>query len=318
QGLDIREFANVLSRRRHTLLAIPIMAAVIVGAISLLVEPTFTAVTTFVPEARPQSSTLPSSLVGLAGQLGVSLGGEASQSPRFYAEVIKSRELLERILLAHYQDPAGNPVAGDSVTLLRILRVRGKSLADSLQEGVKELDKRITGRADNQTNIVRLSVESHYPTIAALVANRIVEYLNEFNTKTRQSQARERRKFVEARIADGDRDLRQAEDELRGFYEMNRSWQQSPQLVFEEGRLRRQLDIHQEVYLTLRREYETARIEEVNDTPVITVIDVAVPPQKKSKPKRSLLVLLSLMLGTIASAVWVVGETYLRRQIPGP
>src|SRR5439155_11813143 len=33
------------------------------------------------------------------------------------------------------------------------------------------------------------------------------------------------------------------------------------------GRLRRQVDVRQEVYLTLRREYETARIDEANDTP---------------------------------------------------
>ena len=52
-----------------------------------------------------------------------------------------------------------------------------------------------------------------------------------------------------------------AEEQLRGFYERNRSWQQSPQLTFDEGRLRRQVEIRQEVYLTLRREYETARVE---------------------------------------------------------
>src|SRR5438132_8548828 len=52
------------------------------------------------------------------------------------------------------------------------------------------------------------------------------------------------------------------------------------------------VDIRQEVSLTLRREYETARIEEVNDTPVITVIDPPVPPHERSSPKRLLLVLM--------------------------
>jgi len=143
------------------------------------------------------------------------------------------------------------------------------------------------------------------------VANAFVTYLNAFNTQYRQSQAREQRRFVEQRLADGANELRDAEENLRTFYERNRSWQQSPQLTFEEGRLRRQVEIRQELYLTLNREYETARMEEVNDTPVITVIDTATAPVKKSKPKRALLVGIALVLGGMVGAFWAAGAEYL-------
>ena len=311
EGVNLVEFANILVHRWRILVGLPLLTAVAAGIVSLIIPRTFTATTSFVPEARPETR-LPSGLAGLAGQFGISLGSQASQSPRFYAQLAGSRELLERVLLSRYADPRADASARDTTTLLRILGVRGKSIADSLHNGVKKLSKQVSANVDNQTGIVRLSVDSRHPALAAIVANRIVEYLNEFNTKTRQSQARERRKFVEARITDGDHDLRQAEDDLKRFYEKNRSWQQSPGLVFEEGRLRRQVELRQEVYLTLRREYETARIEEVNDTPVITVIDVAVPPQEKSKPKRSLLVLLSFLLAVVASVAWIAGEQYVK------
>src|SRR5207302_3590136 len=137
--------------------------------------------------------------------------------------------------------------------------------------------------------------DAAYPVLAAAVANRFVAYLNDFNTKSRQSQARERRKFIEQRLADGEGELRTAEESLRTFYERNRSWQQSPQLVFEEGRLRRQVDLRQEVQRTLRREYETARIEEVNDTPVITVIEPATLPTQPSAPRLGALLGLVLL-----------------------
>src|SRR5207247_10065243 len=163
-------------------------------------------------------------------------------------------------------------------------------------------------QVDDQTGMVRANVTSWYPELAAAIANRFIDYLNDFNTRKRQSQARERRKFVEQRITAAELELRAAEEELRTFYERNRSYQQAPQLVFEEGRLRRQVEIRQEVYLTLKREYETARIEEVNDTPVITVIDVAVVPQEKSWPKRTLFVVLSFLLALLARVVWVVGH----------
>jgi uncharacterized protein involved in exopolysaccharide biosynthesis len=156
-------------------------------------------------------------------------------------------------------------------------------------------------------------VDAQYPELAAAIANKFVEYLNAFNTEYRQSQARERRTFVEQRIAQIEHELRNAEEGMRTFYERNRSWRQSPQLIFEEGRLRRQLEIRQEVYLTLRREYETARIEEVNNTPVITVIDPAVPPQERSKPKRKLLLILAISLGGMAGAFWAFSAEYVER-----
>src|SRR5207244_4232373 len=152
-----------------------------------------------------------------------------------------------------------------------------------------------------------IDVDARFPQLAAAVANRFIECLNDFNTKTRESQARERRKFVEGRLADGERDLRAAEEDLRTFYERNRSWQQSPQLVFEEGQLRRQVEIRQEVYLTLRRDYETARIEEVNDTPVITVLDIAVPPERRSKPKPILVAALAFFIAAIVGVSWAFG-----------
>src|SRR3989475_489112 len=310
--ISVLELLNVLLKRWRILIALPLSVAVLVALISIINPATYTASTTFVPEVRTQGR-LPSGIAGLAGQLGISLAAEPTESPRFYAAVVRSRELLERILASKYEHPLYTGVAPDSATLLQILEVNGRDSADSLHQGVKALDKLVSVRVDNQTNIVRLSVDARDPALAAAIANRFVAYLNDFNTKTRQSQARERRKFIEERLADGEEELRTTEERLRGFYERNRSWQQSPQLVFEEGRLRRQGEIRQEVYLTLRREYETARIEEVNDTPVITVIDPAAPPQHKSSPNSVLLVLFALVLGAIVTLCWALGAEYLER-----
>ena len=91
--------------------------------------------------------------------------------------------------------------------------------------------------------------------------------------------------------------------------------------MFEEGRLRRQVEVRQELYLTLRREYETARIEEVNDTPVITVIDSALVPQRKSRPNRPLWAVLALMLSGMFAVFSALGAEYMaraRRHREGP
>src|SRR6266542_2994417 len=306
------ELAKMFVRHRRATVGLPLLVALLTGILSFLVSPTYTAITTFVPEASPQAR-LPSGLASIATQFGLSLGSEGSKSPKFYAEVVRSRELMERVLLSNYVDPQQKQhTVTDSATLLHILGVKGRDSADSLYRGVKKLSRLVAVRVNDQTNIVTLTVDTHYPALAAAVANTFVAYLNAFNAQYRQSQAREQRKFVEQRLVDGERELRGAEEDLRTFYERNRSWQQAPQLTFEEGRLRRQVDIRQELYLTLKREYETARIQEVNDTPVITVIDVAAPPVKKSKPQRILLVAIALVLGAIVGATWAAAAEYVK------
>ncbi|MGH7546743.1 MAG: hypothetical protein ACREMM_01055, partial [Gemmatimonadales bacterium] len=74
---------------------------------------TYTATIAFVPEARPQAR-LPSALSGFFGQLGLSLGAEASESPRFYATVLKGRELMERVLLTAFADPRPGAASGEA------------------------------------------------------------------------------------------------------------------------------------------------------------------------------------------------------------
>jgi uncharacterized protein involved in exopolysaccharide biosynthesis len=309
---SVLEILNVLLKRWRAVVGVPVTAALVVLGVSFLVSPSYTGTTTFAPEIRSEGG-LPTDLAGLAGQLGISLGGEASQSPRFYAEVAKSRGILDRLLLARYPDPRLEGQPGDSITLLALLRTGGRNGVDSLERGAKKLAGLLSVGVDAQTNIVTVRAESPYPDLAAAVPNRLVAFLNDFNAQTRQSQARERRKFTEQRVAAKEQELRDAEEALKRFYQANRSWQESPQLVFEEGQLKRRVDLSQELYRTLQREYETARIQEVNDTPVITVIDAALVPHRKSGPKRKLWALAALILSGVFAVSWAFSAEYLMR-----
>lgn len=303
---------NIFLRHWRVVVGVPVIALVVVLIGALITPPTFTATSTFVPEAATQSR-LPSSLSGLAGQFGITLGSEPAQSPRFYADLVRSREIMEHVLLTRFLRYDDRNDVSDSASLMQFLQVRGRTVADSLARGVKQLRRSVSIRVNPQTNVVTLSIDARNPHLAADVTNTFVQYLNDFNASTRQSRARERRKFVEQRVGEGERDLRRTEASLMTFYERNRSWQQSPQLTFQEGALRRSVQIQQELYLTLKREYETARIEEVNDTPVITVIDRAVPPRERSKPRLASLLALTLVFGTIVGTLCAVVVDQLER-----
>ncbi len=264
-------------------LALSFGAAVATAVIMLIMPVTYASSASFVPEIQSQQR-LPASLAGLATQLGVNIGGEPSRSPPFYADLLRSREILERVLSARVQDPNG---------------------------GTDTLRSRVTVAVDPRTNVVRLDVEARSPVAARDVARLLLQQLSAFNLDTRQNTARNRRQFVEGRVAATEQELRTAEDGLRTFYDRNRQWQNSPQLRFEEQRLTRQVAVQQELYLTLRREYETARIEEVNNTPVLTQIDEPEIPGRRIRPKRTLTVLVvTTIAGLLACGLAIAIERH--------
>jgi uncharacterized protein involved in exopolysaccharide biosynthesis len=293
---------EALTRRYRLVLGLPFAAAVVTSVVVLFMPQSYASTASFVPE-NPTASRLPSNLAGLASQLGVNLGSEASRSPAFYADLLRSRQILGDVLTAKVLEPG----SADSVTIMSLYRVTGSTPERRQDDGVKVLRNKITVGVDQRTNVVRVALEAPSPVAARAVLQLLLDRLADFNVHTRQSTAGERRKFIEERTASAEQDLHGAEQTLRAFYERNRQWQSSPQLRLEEQELNRQVTIQQELYLTLRREYETARIEEVNNTPVLTIIDHPTVPGRRSRPQRTVTVLLvSFVVMLLASALAIL------------
>lgn len=296
------ELLTPLVRRWKLLASMTLGAASLTAVYSLLVPSVFTAATTFTPEVSA-STGLPGSLaglVGLAGQFGLTPPSGGSVSPDFFASVLRSRELLTTTLRSEFADPRASE--GTRVTLLNILRVRAPTESARLAEGVRRLGGLTSASVDRRTGIVTLTVRLRDPRLVADVANHMVELLNDFNLRQRQSQFREQKRFAGERLQQAERELRQAEGELLRFLQSNRQYRGSPLLEFEHDRLERQVQVRQEVFLSLTKAYEDARIAEVRDTPVLTIIDGAVPPVRRTSPRRRLMVMLAALAGLVAAA----------------
>jgi uncharacterized protein involved in exopolysaccharide biosynthesis len=240
----------------------------------------------------------------LASQFGLNVRSTTSFSSDFFAEVLDSRELLRATLLSKFADP-DRP--GSSRILLDILDVRGRTEEDRINEGIRRIEEDISQRVDRRTGIVTLSVTGPSPTLVAAIANRMIQLLNTFNVERLQSQSRERRRFAGERKDQAERELREAEAQHLKFLRTNGRYVHSPLPSFEEDRLTRQIQLRQEVFQMLTREYEEARIAEVRDTPVLTIIDPAVPPDRRSSPQRGKIVFLVL----IASGLTALALAYL-------
>ncbi len=75
--------------------------------------------------------------------------------------------------------------------------------------------------------------------------------------------------------------------------------------------LYREVAIQSRVFDLLTQELEKAKIEEAKDTPSLQILDQAVAPEKKSRPKRTYLVAFTGFLTLLSSIFWVFVKEFL-------
>ena len=83
-----------------------------------------------------------------------------------------------------------------------------------------------------------------------------------------------------------------------------------PEAAIDYVRARRELKLQETLLEGMLRQYEMAKLDEAKEGPVLQQIDVAVPPDYKSKPSRGLIVVASALLALLGSALWVVVRRY--------
>lgn len=79
-----------------------------------------------------------------------------------------------------------------------------------------------------------------------------------------------------------------------------------PAVGLEYARRLREVKYHESLLELLAKQYELARIDEAKESPVIQVVDIAVPPDKKSAPKRSVYILAGVIFGGISGILIVL------------
>jgi uncharacterized protein involved in exopolysaccharide biosynthesis len=255
-------------------------------AVTLVAGREYEARASFIPEGT--TSTL-SQLAGLAAQFGVPLGGTRDgESIEFYGELVRSREILSQLAHSRLEVVSnGKPFR----SLMDHLEIWSDDPSERTLKAVKELRKRVSVTTDRASGLLLLRTTAPEPNLAEVISRRLLDLVNQFNLEKRQSQATSEREFVANRLATARDELHEAEGVLEEFLERNKSYQSSPQLAFRAARLQRRVDLRQQVFTSLAQAYEQARIDEVRNTPVITVVD---RPEGSAEPSRRLHVVAAL------------------------
>lgn len=299
---------NALLRQRTLVLGCAVLLALIAGSWAFLRERVYSSASSFMPEGRQSAAG------GLAAQFGLVLSGTGgTESPQFYADLIQSREILGATVTTPFTVPGSIP---RPTTLVDLYRVKGATPALRRDEAIDRLTKALDVAVSARTNVVSVRVTASSAELAQQINQRLLALLGEFNQRRRQTRASEERRFAEERLGTVKSELRVAEDRLQSFLQSNRDYQNSPSLVFAYERLQADVTLLRQVVMTLQQSAEQAKIDEVRDTPTITLVEsasLAARPDSRGTVKFALI---GLVLGTfLGMAVAFVRETLSRPSV---
>ena len=172
-------------------------------------------------------------------------------------------------------------------------------------EAISILDDLLTVKEDI-SGLITVSVLIQDPQLSADIANYIAEFVKEFISIQQQREATRNRKFVENQKLDAKKFLENAEEALTEFRKQNPIQLDTPELQMKRSRLEYTIEENRAVYITLGQQFEIAKIEEAKEPLLINILDVAEPSVKKAKPKRKLIIILSMLLGLIGSSSFCI------------
>jgi uncharacterized protein involved in exopolysaccharide biosynthesis len=306
--ISMLALGSTLLRRRRTIAFLGVFGAALGLAFGLLSRRVYTSEAMFIPQGSEASA---GGLALAASQFGIRVptSGGTWGSP-VYVELLRSRSLLEAIAL---DTVIVREDGGRRIAIMDLLQVDAASNALRVDRTIRALGKIVAASEVKTLGAVKVSVITPWPSVSLALAERLVSGVNQFNLETRKSQASAERRFIEARAQEAEGALHAAEDRLQAFLTGNRDFASSPELGLNRDRLQRDVALRQQLYTTLLQSGDEARIREVRDTPVITMIeDPSLPTTgepRKSVQKAAIGGFLGVGLGVLVAvlAQWVSG-----------
>jgi uncharacterized protein involved in exopolysaccharide biosynthesis len=275
-------------------------------------------VTLFMPNYyRSEARLLPVESKGIGGNLGglasaaaafgVSVPGGDSSDANF-VDVLNSRWLKEQLLQTEFQYHMRawrfGAEQAEKGTLYNYLK------AKNMDRAVQELGTVLSSSRDLKSKVISISAETKSPELSQLIVQRAGKLLEVFLQEKGRTRGGAKAAFAEARLTDARREMDEAEDILRRFLEGNRNFQSSgdPSVRLKGSRLETELRLRQQLVSAIAMNREQALLEEKNDIPILNILDPGNLPIDKSKPTRSMMVLLAMMLVGAGGWIWLNRE----------
>lgn len=343
-GIGLLELGVILRSRWKMLVGVPLAAGVLAYGAAFLIPPTFTAQTTFLPPQQQQSSAASAlaslgALAGLAGASGVKT--PADQYVALMQSVSVSDRIIDRFdLVKVYESKLRmdarkqlgqnvNIAIGkkDGLISVSVDDEDPKRAAEMANAYVEELRRMSSSLAVTEAQQRRVFFEQQLAQTKERLtaAQRALEAsgFTEGALRSEPKSAAETYARLQAEVTAAEVRLQT----MRSAYNENAPEFRAAQdrLTALRGQLARTEKVrsngddsdyvgkyrefkYQETLFDLfARQYELARVDESREGALIQIVDTAAPPERRSKPKRSLIAAgTALFVGLLLAAGMVV------------
>ena len=325
--------------------------------ICFLITPTFTATTKFLPPQQQQSSaaSLMASLGALGGLAGAATGikSPADQYVAFLRSRTVQDAMIDRFQLetryeAKFREDARNAIKGNSIIssgkdgmisidfsdkdpafaaqvanaypeelsklLSRIAvteaqqrRVFFEKQLHNAKDKLTQADQALKASGIN-SNALKSSPTAAVETLARLKANITAQEI--------------KLSSMRGYLTESAPDFKQAQTELSAMrQQMARAEQEEP--TSSRGgsdyiAKYRDYKYHETLFELFAKQYEMARIDEAREGAVIQIVDVALPPERKAKPKKALIAIITTLVSGFALLLFVFIRNALRNAQQSP
>ncbi len=279
--IDLLEYWHVIWKKRKLILGASFMAAVLAAGISLMMPNIYRAEALLAPvggeESKGGLSSVLGGLGGIASLAGVSLGGGGSVEQNI--AVLKSREFIWGFVKDEKLMPILFEDDWDSEAKLWL--AEDEEDQPSLWDAWRLLieDEMLNINLDKDSGLVHLSVDWEDPELAASWVKKLVHRVNTY--------------LREQAIQQSKRKLQYLNDELS-------------KTKIAENR--------QALFELISTEQKQAMLANTQQDFAFRVIDPAVEPDKKIKPKRSIIAIVSAFVVGFLAVVFVFIQEGLRKR----
>lgn len=229
-----------------------------------------------------------------------------------FVDILNSRWLREALLRSQYTFKAKSWRFGSDrqykTTLIEFMH------AENMDQAIGVSRQMFVASRDVKTRMLLVAAETVSPELSMQVVKRAVGLLEEFVQEKGRTRGGYKANFAEARLSEARAELADAEERASVFFSANKNYLGSfdPEVRLRGTRLEAELKLRQQVVLTLAVNREQALLEEKNDIPILTVLDLPNLPFEKSGPTRSVFVLMGFLVGGGICWCWQNRKLFLQ------
>lgn len=323
-SIDFGAFFKIIWKEKVWVIAITTLFAIGGVAYAISAREEFVSVGKILPEYQSKAGGL-GQFAGLASLAGIDVssasgGGSDAIRPDLYPDVLKSTPFFLELLKIKVRTKENKEMTFNQFYDAFVLdnKIEEKNtkikfptsnqyitVSYQTEKNLKDLRERISAIIDKKTGLITVTVKLPDPVVATIITDYSMNFLTNYITNYRTEKAKRDLNFLAERLdaAKGKYYNNQAKKaQYSDQYQLSMMKLQAADLQRE--RIESEYKISSTFYNSLLQKYEEAKLKLQQETPVIKVLEPPVVPNKRSEPKRAIVVLIATFLGVIFGIIF--------------